>query len=495
MGGLPIYVNNEVEDTVVRMSVISMCIGLLVLNSLWWYMFHFFHAIRKSYRILIGILLFGIPIFLLAAWSSIYLLGSADSTDNTFWSFLRYGEFLQNGQGNAGKVIFSWASDPDNARLEGTHLKWKFTIQTIGDVFFSWVQIVPPPSGKVNDLWGVSGTAWSDNAWWVYLTWLLYSPTDKRLIGQGWNDAIGKVPFGSWQYIGDDDIGAGFVGRVKILGSSIGNPIYNTEDIYTLTYRNIASSKLTEYLNTIRENVAYITRNIPEQYINTSTALPIKTLQGKAIFKFDTTSPDSSRLIRYSDIKSKFESTNIQSIIILGGDIYIDMSIEYDLLQDTHPKTIIALKDSTTNKGGDVYVGKDVKRLYSSIITDWHIYSGEGPNLIYNTTLTKIPYLSVKQLYILGTVASYNTIGWSTQVETVCPYRSKDCTFEQAVMYDFNYFRSIDEKELESTQSWKIKGERTPDTRSYTNTSLDKYSVIIEYDTRVSTDPPPGMTR
>ena len=83
------------------------------------------------------------------------------------------------------------------------------------------------------------------------------------------------------------------------------------------------------------------------------------------------------------------------------------------------------------------------------------------------------------QLYIQGSLVSRNTIGGASvsRTQVVCPYNAT-CTYESAIRYDLNYFRAYDK------EAW---------TRAYTNNSLDDYSVIIEYDSRVVSNPPPGF--
>lgn len=56
--------------------------------------------------------------------------------------------------------------------------------------------------------------------------------------------------------------------------------------------------------------------------------------------------------IRYSTIKNIFSQSPIQSLIVMGADVYIDEDI---LPTDTTPRAIIALTDSTGNQG-NIYI-------------------------------------------------------------------------------------------------------------------------------------------
>lgn len=84
-------------------------------------------------------------------------------------------------------------------------------------------------------------------------------------------------------------------------------------------------------------------------------------------------------------------------------------------------------------------------------------------------------------MYINGTLFSRNTIGGASKNLNipVCPYNSP-CNVTDAQKYDLNYFRLFDVRDGVGK-------------RAYKNDSLDKYSVIIEYDSRVISNPPPAL--
>jgi hypothetical protein len=140
------------------------------------------------------------------------------------------------------------------------------------------------------------------------------------------------------------------------------------------------------------------------------------------------------------------------------------------------PKSIIAIQNST-GSGGNIFIRDSVKNIYSSIIAEWFVYSGENTTILYNDTRAKIANLPKNQLYIYGNLISRNTIGWALKDIPSCPYTIADCTYDIAIRYDLNYFRSYDRQPIHKSDS----------------TGYDEYSVIIERDSRSITDPPPGM--
>lgn len=92
--------------------------------------------------------------------------------------------------------------------------------------------------------------------------------------------------------------------------------------------------------------------------------------------------------------------------------------------------------------------------------------------------MTGITTLPDTQLWVLGSFISRNTIGGAAQGAAVCPFNTTSCTFETALQYDLNYFRDY---------------RKVVTNRAYKDATLDNYSVILEYDARVLSSPPPGF--
>jgi len=104
-----------------------------------------------------------------------------------------------------------------------------------------------------------------------------------------------------------------------------------------------------------------------------------------------------------------------------------------------------------------------------------------GSGNIENATMQQVASLPENQLYIHGSVMSRNTIGGALEFGgAVCPYNEITCDYTSAIKFDLNYFRN-----------YLASGSLT--TRAYPDDTFDNYSMIIEYDSRISSNPPPGF--
>ena len=390
------------------------------------------------------------------------------------WTAHILGSFFTDGTGNAGNVMFN-----QTAWLNGNKLTWTFWVETIGTVTFDAnAEIHSPLSGKVTDLWSVSGTA-SSNAGPIDLSWVQYDPVLKILVWFGTNNGVWKVPFGVAGSIATSITGTtstGFEWRVKVLGNIGWNSSFDT---FYSAGTKFNTSIMNDTLNKIRKNVAILSRNISNSYMNSWFASSPTRLGNKIFFINKGTIP---KTLRYSDISSDFPSASVDSVIVVGGDIIIDTDIINNSIP-SKPKGIIVLKNDS-GLGGNIIVNNNVKKIESSIFTEGTLYSGDDLANLYNDTALKINTLGENQLYIKWSLMSRNTIGWAIQTGSVagngiCVYNQTSCTYEQAIRYDLNYFRITPPT-------------RTIVTRSY-NANYDNYAVIIEQDTRISSNPPPGF--
>ena len=85
------------------------------------------------------------------------------------------------------------------------------------------------------------------------------------------------------------------------------------------------------------------------------------------------------------------------------------------------------------------------------------------------------------QLYILGSIISANTLG--DAAAGICPYYVNPCTSADAKRYDLENLRVY-------SQGDPNKPAESDTPKQYPGTSL-----IIEYDMRLQTDPPPGLSQ
>ena len=400
----------------------------------------------------------------------------------------QYWRFQAGGAiGNAGTVSFSQSDNP--AWLDGNQLVGDFYLETVWVIsFMSWAQINPPASGKVIDLWTVSGTASGIYCGEIQLDGVSYDPNSKKLTWAWWNHGIGRVPFGTtttlitWGSIVNDTISEWFQWRVKVLGNIGGNSSFDT--FYTLGAR-LNTSLMNDTLQRIRKNVAIITRNIPPGYANSFATNTPQALGNKIIY---TNTTSTYQVLTYSTIPTSFPTDSIDSLIVIGGDLIIDRDI-YEPVVKKNPKGIIVLKNEAW-AGGNIIVTNAVKKIESSIFTEGTLYSGNSRSDLYNDSIAEIASLGENQLYIHGSLISRNTIGGSfTTPSPTCVYgeTTATCTPEWSIQYDLNYFRQ--------TPPNRTIVAPAPSTRGYGDdiTNFDNYSLIIEIDPRLAVTPPPGF--
>jgi hypothetical protein len=147
--------------------------------------------------------------------------------------------------------------------------------------------------------------------------------------------------------------------------------------------------------------------------------------------------------------------TNHRTIIVIGGDITITENIS----KRDESLAIIALADEEGN-GGNIIIEDDVTDVYVGLFTERAVRStGDS------------------QLYIYGALVSGNTLGETAA--GICPYYVTSCTNPKH--YDLEYLRTYD-----GTDPAKA----SMSTRATEHTTS---ALIIEYDMRLQSDPPPGI--
>ncbi len=331
-----------------------------------------------------------------------------------------------------------------------------------------------------------TGFAWSENGGWIALSGafidggsgMYYNPSNGLIQWFGHSESLGYIPFygyasspvdtGSIDQTGItlDGVGVNFIGKIAIIGNIAWSRIFNLANQNVgYIYKDISQANI---LNTIHKNIAIITRNIVPASLNTGNGIDF-IYQKQNGFDYDTsfgwTWPIGKR-----------------SIIIEWRDIVLNQTNIGDATTTT-PRALIALKDANGN-GGNIIITKDVERIYAFLYAEWSIYSGEKPS----TSDPITPYMQSwafnipsQQLYIHGGIISKNTIWWSLQFPSVCPVVIANCTTTLAQFYDVNYFRMYDYTD--------------PSQKSipYDDIRFEKSAIVIEYDPRVSSDPPPWL--
>ena len=203
---------------------------------------------------------------------------------------------------------------------------------------------------------------------------------------------------------------------------------------------HIGKETRTAFLNTLRKNISILTRNQTSwsnsAYLYTGTTIHI----GNAMM------------------------SSHRTLIVEGNDIYIDQNID---LQN-HPLAIVALKNPVDGSWGTIHISRGVTDIYATLIGE-SVLTSTGNN----------------QLYIQGTVVSNTTLGGASKATPECPYFvNLPCTLDRAREYDLEYMRS-DYLDLPSTV-WHTAV--APTAVKYKDSA-----VIIDYDSRIQSDPPPGL--
>lgn len=324
----------------------------------------------------------------------------------------------------------------------------------------------------------LSGWLWSENAGWIQM-----NPSGGRvtfntengpaLNGWAYSPNLGWIQL--WNGLVATTLGDGLIGKVKVIGNLSGNNIF---DVLYNVGNSFAGQNTANTLNKIKKNIALATR-----WMSVNNSGNRNPQNGILYYK------QSGTLNYSSDINlstgNKYFIKQARTLIIEWADFVIDEDIDLptSLSDIKWPKAIIVLSDKNGN-GGNIIIKGNVKKIYSTLIAEKSILSGFAPGSLYNDTKENVlSALPPNQLYIKGSVVSYNTIGWSSNdaSDFRCPYfETVTCNGTTSLKYDFNYFRNF------QSGSTNVTNERaTP--------WYDGYSFIIEFDPKALSDPPPGI--
>lgn len=145
--------------------------------------------------------------------------------------------------------------------------------------------------------------------------------------------------------------------------------------------------------------------------------------------------------------------TGNRTVIVIGGNVYIDANL-YNTGVNPKPKLgIIALKDlgaGSQDGKGHVYIEKGVTNIQANIFADGSVFSYEDvkglPDPLtgepaWGSLLKAERSLSRNQLLIEGSVASQNTVGGSGLATPIKGDGTAATGIEQARLYDLNFLR------------------------------------------------------
>jgi hypothetical protein len=430
----------------------------------------------------IAILAFGV---LSVSWVGKFFRIRWDFTPDPTWAL-----------GKPGRVLFDiWA--PNLPYTAGVDIDWYLSGSFwLGNVWWGVFNHGDPAVAKArvlcsdtvfnnpNIICPIDWFGWSQNAGWIALSgtvinggsWAYYNPASGRIEGFGHSRALGWIPFyaaaatpistTSQTGVLFNWVGLNFIGKIAIIGNIAGTRIFNvTNQQVGYIFSSINQANM---LNTIRKNIALISRNADA----TELANPLDTK-----FRFMIT-----RWIDY-DTRGGWWTwpNNKKSIIVIGGDVILDEPTIGSSVDTT--RAIIALKDESWS-GWNIIISENVGRIYSFLYAEGTIYSGykTATGLISSYISKWVWNIPGNQLYINGAIVSKNTIGWSLQSPPTCPVVIANCDIVNSQLYDMNYFRTYDP--TDPTQK------NVP----YDDPRFGAASLVIEYNRWLSSDPPPGIS-
>jgi hypothetical protein len=268
-----------------------------------------------------------------------------------------------------------------------------------------------------------------------------------------------------------------FANAVKILGQASWNEIYQT--LSAMPQPKTTTLSRIDIINAIKKDAAILTRNvdfagdIDYDIANTNIR----------VYKWNLSLSDPSVTLR-----------DKQTLLVFGN-ITLGTGFVVSNLSDP-PRVIIALKnEGDTNPGtsGNIFIRSDASRIDASLIAEgsvisWDYSSGNPEYYVDDPTATGTLN---RQLYIYGSVFSQNTIGWAAKDgDPTCPkfVPTANCTGFTPLFYDLEHFRYY---RYDSTPAYPASLARWATRMS---TEDKKSSLIIEYDSRLVLDPPPGLS-
>jgi len=173
-----------------------------------------------------------------------------------------------------------------------------------------------------------------------------------------------------------------------------------------------------------------------------------------------------------------------KTIVVEGWNLYIRSNMEYANAGDDI-LGIVVLQDENGN-GWNLYIHPDVTNIVWTIYVDKSVISYNWTNELDGNTEASVLN---NQLYIFGSLFSENTIWGSRSSPLECPYYISVCSSTvEAQKYDLNYLRryfvaDTNDDGVKDTPSW--------DTVFDPSDNYYEYPVVVEYNSRIQSTPPP----
>lgn len=188
------------------------------------------------------------------------------------------------------------------------------------------------------------------------------------------------------------------------------------------------------------------------------------------------------------------ESIWNKTLIVEGWNLYISGNIRWDGMLGI----IILKKDRNSSSQWNVYIDPSVTDIHASIYADGSILNYDGSSELSWDTL---PPQLANQLFIKGSVFTENTLWGGTGPSFTCPYFvAHACDRSTARKYDLNYLRRYrlvesfadngdsngGKADYSGAESYMWDNDRENNEGTYR-----KFPLIIQYDSRIQSSPPP----
>lgn len=373
-------------------------------------------------------------------------------------------------------ISIEWSESISN--LKTTHIL---------DILSSWIER--------NDM--ISFQDFSSNSWTLDCQWYNKANDDNTSYSydKTSTDCDRSLPFSSniiisnsWIFSLSDVIDYSFKSIPKIVLSGLSklDTKYNSELSYTISWKNVKYPSYSfDWLNELVNNevkIAWITNENNDNFsvVEDSSINYIWSLSKAEVYSnIHKNVSDFRRLwiwtywnIKYFSVQQtitdSYFSSTVDTIIVDWADVIISSDITKESWK---VKTIIALKDDSWN-GWNIWIKNNVQKVNATLVADNSVLSWDSTSY-YNDS-----WNAKNQLFIKGSVLSYNTIGWSSKAIPSCPYYVSSCNFDIAKRYDFNNFRTY----INWVRWNSVNGISWP--------GYDNAPLIIEYDSDIQLNPP-----
>jgi len=195
-----------------------------------------------------------------------------------------------------------------------------------------------------------------------------------------------------------------------------------------------------------------------------------------------------------------------RTILIHGGNLYINSNVVYAPGQQSSFGILVIKNDNgdtnPLNDGGNVYISPRVTNIATSIYTEGPIASLDSAgNLILQHTISNINEIR-SQLYWQGSIISMNTIGGSDRLPPECPVEMEEACLifmngngasyrAFTRLFDLNYVRTFFPGFGGTRAGRNADGSDNPLLPDPPDGIANNHTVIIKYDSRVKSNPPP----